>query len=136
MGVTRSSLAMGWTWPGRATSRARIRSNLAAARTGSGAGMSRAANQANQGSAIRPGARLAPSWVWQLLQSPVGGDADIARRLPPAVTATWIGAGSAASEKKLPAALTDSLVTAPVASVTSTVAVVAPKHSSGSWPVG
>src|SRR5215467_7187869 len=98
-------------------------------RAGSGRG-------ARYGSAIRPGAVLAPSWVWQLLQSPLGGEADIARRLPPATTATWIGSGSASSEKKLPAALTGRLVTAPVASVTSTAAVVAPLQSSGSWPVG
>src|ERR1051325_9566425 len=47
---------------GRATSRARIRSNLAAARTATGAGMSRAANQGESGRIRAARSARAPGW--------------------------------------------------------------------------
>ena len=75
---------------------------------------------------MRPGAWLVPFWVWQLLQSPFGGDATIARRLPLATTATRIGNVTGDEVVKFPAVLTGSVITLPLASATSTAADVPP----------
>ena len=59
----------------------------------------RSSQAENQGSVIRPGAALAPFWVWQLLQSPVLAVPDITRSTPaPFTTLALYGPGSEVDE--------------------------------------
>ena len=88
----RIAIRCGRSTPGGPDARLRGRATVE-----DGAPAFRALNRcAAYGRAIRPGAWFAPFWVWQLLQSPVGGELAIARRAPFATTATWIGNATAA----------------------------------------
>ena len=73
---------------------------------------------------MRPGAPLAPSWVWQLLQSPVICGVYIGRSLSPFTTFAVIGNISAplslTSYTKLPELFTASFTTFASAVVIST----------------
>ena len=94
---------------------------------------------AQGGNVIRPGAELAPLWVWQLLQSPVSTAVPIARVFPWNVTRAVMGKVSEAVPWKFPdTLLTVKLAVTPFRSVTVTTAPPAPLplQSSGSWPVG
>ena len=92
---------------------------------------------------MRPGAPFKPCSVWHELQSPEGGDFDIARTLPPATTFTLIGVvklSAPSSRAKFPLGPTGSEIVFPVASTMTTSAPdidpLAPKHPSGSCTVG
>ena len=88
---------------------------------------------------IRPGAELAPVWVWQLLQSPVLTAVPMERVFPWKVTVAVIGKVRLAVPWKFPdTLLAVKLAVTPFRSVTVTTAPPAPLplQSSGSWPVG
>ena len=91
------------------------------------------------GRVIRPGAELAPVWVWQLLQSPVATAVPMDRVLPWKVTLAVMGNTRLAMPWKFPdTPLAVKLAVTPFRSVTVTTAPPAalPLQSSGSWPVG
>ena len=88
---------------------------------------------------IRPGAELAPLWVWQLLQSPVDTAVPIARVLPLKVTFAVMGKVSRVEPWKFPETeLAVNVAVTPFRSVTVTTAPPAPLplQSSGSCPLG
>jgi len=88
---------------------------------------------------IRPGAPLAPLWVWQLLQSPVETAVPIDRVLPWKLTSAVMGKVKEAEPWKFPETLLAvKLALFPALSVTVTTAPAAPlpSQSSGSCPVG
>lgn len=93
---------------------------------------------ARQGRTILPGAPLAPSSVWQELQSPVVCGVVIEIDLPLYVTVAVNGVTSAFDELKLPTVLGVSVVVVLLASVMTTATPVtsAPSQRSGSCSVG